>query len=315
MRWPRAMIPLGLLAATVVGTPVVRADTSPRPAVPGVVNYAEGEASIGSQALDAASIGSAQVHQGESLTTAQGRAEVLLTPGVFLRLDHQSSITMVSPSLSRTEVAVERGRALVEVDELRPENLLLVTTRGVTARLLKTGLYDFDADEGLFRVVDGKATVKREDRDEQFTSGWQVGLTWSDAVRGRFDVKSFKATDLYRWSDLRSQYLAEANADAASRYYALDPYGPGWYGPGWYGPGWYGAGWYWDPWASAYTFIPAGGILSSTFGWSFYSPALVPRFPARRALAWGSGHGIHDPTWRAGRGDWVGRHDMDTPHR
>lgn len=325
MRWPVAAVPMGLLVAAVVGAPAVQADTSSRPVVPGVVNYVEGEVTIGQRSLDANSIGTVQVRQGESLSTARGRAEMLLTPGVFMRLDHQSSVAMVSPSLSTTEVALQRGRALVEVDELHSENQLLVTTGGVTTRLLKTGLYDFDADQALLRVVDGKATVERANHDEEITSGWQVGLAGTDAVRAKFDMKSFKATDLYRWSDLRSQYLAEANVDVAGQYDALDPYGPGWYGPGWYGPGWYGAGWHWDPWASVYTFVPAGGVFSSAFGWSFYSPAFVPRFPARHLfdrddgpahrLAWGADHGVHDPDRHAGHGDWVGRREMSTPRR
>src|SRR5262249_43891659 len=70
---------------------------------------------------------------------------------------------------------------------------------------------------------------------------------------------------LYRWSKLRSSYLAEANNDAARIYT---------------GNSWYGGGWYWDPWFGTYTFIPANGIFYSPFGWGFYSPALIYTGPA-----------------------------------
>ena len=74
-----------------------------------------------------------------------------------------------------------------------------------------------------------------------------------------FDKNTYESNDLYRWSSLRSAYVAEANADAAPSYiYA--------------GSDWYGAGWYWDPSFSAYTFIPGDGIFYSPFGWGFYSP-------------------------------------------
>ena len=71
----------------------------------------------------------------------------------------------------------------------------------------------------------------------------------------KFDKKK-NEDDFYRWASLRSSYLADANADAARTYIV---------GGGW-GPRWYGTGWYWDPWFSAYTFIPANGIFYGPFG-------------------------------------------------
>jgi len=74
----------------------------------------------------------------------------------------------------------------------------------------------------------------------------------------KFDRKSYEEDDLYRWSSLRSAYLAEANVDAAG-IYATNGWGP-------WGPGWWGADWYWDPWFNAFTFIPGDGIFYSPFG-------------------------------------------------
>jgi hypothetical protein len=44
---------------------------------------------------------------GESLTTGNGKAEVLLTPGVFLRVGSDSLVKMISPSLTNTDVSLE----------------------------------------------------------------------------------------------------------------------------------------------------------------------------------------------------------------
>ncbi len=115
---------------------------------------------------------------------------------------------------------------------------------------------------------------------------------------GKFDKKALENDDLYKWSSLRSAYLAEANVDSAQAVMANGFYGAGWWGPGYWGPGW--GGWWWDPWFSAYTFMPAGGIFYSPFGWGFYSPGLVYRAPfyvgryphtfnAANVRAWGEG--------------------------
>ncbi|MGA7080589.1 MAG: hypothetical protein WBY61_17865, partial [Terriglobales bacterium] len=73
-------------------------------AVPGSLNYVEGQVSMDAKALDSGAIGSAQLQTGQSLTTKKGKAEILLTPGVFLRLGSNSSVRMISPSLTDTEV-------------------------------------------------------------------------------------------------------------------------------------------------------------------------------------------------------------------
>src|SRR6267143_1090940 len=117
------------------------------------------------QTLHAQEIGSAELQPGQTLDTQIGNAEILLTPGAFLRLGDNSSVTMISPSLTDTEVRLDKGRATVEVAELHPQNNLIVVQHGDTERLLKTGLYDFDADRNLFRVYEGEAVVRQGNRD------------------------------------------------------------------------------------------------------------------------------------------------------
>jgi hypothetical protein len=87
----------------------------PETANSGTLNCLEGQASIGTQAPDSKSVGSPQLQAGQSLTREAGKAEVLLTPGVNLRMRNQSSVEMISPGLTNTEVRLEKGRAKVEV--------------------------------------------------------------------------------------------------------------------------------------------------------------------------------------------------------
>lgn len=237
------------------------------PALPGTLNYVEGQAAVGDQALKAKSVGSVTLEAGQTLTTETGKAEILLTPGVFFRVAEDSSATLVSPSLTNTEVALNHGQAMVEVAELYKANLLRVQQDGVTTQLLKTGLYGFDASNGDVRVFKGEALVQDGDQNIKVKSGRELDVNQTGKLKARkFDESAYEQSDIYRFSDLRSQYLAEANGNAAGLYVGG-------------GPGWYGTGWYWDPYFSAYTWIPGDGMFFSPFGWGFYSPWLVGYSP------------------------------------
>ena len=239
----------------------------------------EGSAAIGTQTLASNSVGSVNLQAGQTLETQSGKAEVLLTPGVFLRLDENSSVKMISPSITDTQLAIASGNAMIEVAEIHPENDIRISEDGATTRLLKTGLYGFDAAQDQVRVFEGKAMVQDGDHQITVKSGHQLTLNTSTKLKAqKFDKKEYEQSDLYRWSSLRSSYLSEANRDAARIYVAN----------GWYGPGWIGAGWYWDPWYSAYTFLPGNGIFYSPFGWGFYSPLV-----AYRTGFYGGGLGYH----------------------
>ena len=237
----------------------LRADNH-QPARPGSVNYVEGQVYLGTQTLDEKSVGNVEVSPGETLSTDKGKAEILLTPGVFVRLGDQSSTRMISTGLTNTQMSVDQGEAIVEVAEIHPENNLRILEDGKSTQLLKTGLYDFNENLHFVRVLDGEAMVEDGDRGVKIKDGHMVDLAAPEPLKARkFDKKETEAEDLYRWTSLRSAYLAEANADSAPVY----SFG---------GFGWYGDGWYWDPWFDAYTFLPGDGIFYSPFGWGFYSP-------------------------------------------
>ena len=126
---------------------------------PGTINYVEGQATLNGQTLTSQSVGSAEVAPGQTVTTLNGKAEILLTPGVFLRLGDNSAVTMVSPDLTKTEVQLDRGTAEVEVDLLYKQNDLLVDQGPAQTKLLKGGLYAFDATNNSMRGFDGEAAV------------------------------------------------------------------------------------------------------------------------------------------------------------
>ncbi len=168
---------------------------------------------------------------------------------------------------------------MVEVTQIQRENNLEVTQDGASTRLLKLGLYDFDADNQTVRVFDGEAMVTEGSRRVKVKAGHEVSVAGDGVSKATsFDKKAFESDALYRWSSLRSAYLAEANADVAPSY----EYG---------GAGLIQASRYWDPWFDAYTFIPGDGIFYSPFGWGFYSPFYAGWGP----FGWGYGGRILRP--------------------
>jgi hypothetical protein len=225
------------------------------PAVPGTLNYIEGSANLDGQTIANNAIGSATLAPGQVLSTSTGRAEVLLTPGVFLRLGHNSAVRMVSPDITNTVVSVERGRATIEVDQLFKENDIHVLEDHVPVQLVQTGLYEFNADRGTVMVFQGKAAIdKGNGHWATIKSSHVVNVTAGAAAVNptKFNADRQEDTALLRWSSLRSDYLSEANQQMAADY----------------APG-YAPGWYWDPYMYNYTFL-GPYAFNSPFGWGYY---------------------------------------------
>lgn len=209
----------------------------------------EGQASIGGETLNPKSIGSIELEKGQSLTTQAGKVEILLTPGVFLRADDNSSVKMISPDPAHTEVQLDKGRAMVEVLDIRKENNIRIDQNDASTKLLKKGLYDFDADHEQIRVLKGAVEVNVKDQNIKVTDRRALALSVGGKLKAQdYDTLRYE-DDFFRWSALRSGYLSEAGVDEARAYIGR--------GPGWYGPGWYGTGWYWDPLFGAWTFLLA----------------------------------------------------------
>ena len=251
---PRLKV-LSLLSLATLFAPALA--ESANPARPGTVNYIEGQAALSGDTLTKSSIGTAEIAPGQQLTTTNGKVEVLLTPGVFLRLGENSALQMVSPDLTRTEVALDHGTAEIEVDQIYPQNNLLVGLGTTQTRIEKTGLYEFDAQSRTIRVLDGKAVVHdTAGKTIEVKSGHLLRVDGDASKPAKFDRDRY--TDpLTDWSDLRANYLGQANEGLAARYAGGAGFAPGWN---------------WNPAFSGYTWLPGNGLFYSPFGYGFYSP-------------------------------------------
>lgn len=299
---PRLKVLTMLSLATSLVVPAALADTT-NTARPGTINYVEGQATLNGQPLAAKSAG-AELAQGQTLETQNGRVEVLLTPGVFLRIGENSAVTMLAPELTRTEVRVDRGTAAVEVDQLFKQNDLLVDTGSAQTRLKKNGLYEFDANAGTVRVFDGEAEVEADPKAIKVKGHHEFAFADTTDKPQKFDTGDYAKNDaLYSWSKLRSEYLGQANEQLAERYAGQ--------------PGFY-PGWYWNPALYSYTWLPGDGLFWSPFGYGFYSPYYIygggfiyPHYTIGRAY-------ISGPYIRRGgyinRGAFVNRGPAVAPH-
>ena len=133
---------------------------------------------------------------GQSLTTQTGKAEVLLTPGVVLRVADNSAVKMISADLANTQVELDMGRALVEVSDIHKENNIRIDENGVSTKLLQKGLYDFDAAHNQVRVFQGKAEVYT-DKKLTVTAGHEVTLNSTGKLRRKASTPgSMKTTSI-----------------------------------------------------------------------------------------------------------------------
>jgi hypothetical protein len=125
----------------------------------GTIHFFEGAVYLGDQPLESHLGKYSTMPQGSELRTEDGRAEVLLTPGVFLRMGDHSSIRLVSNDLADTQVALTSGAVMVESGEPNADTSVTLMYKTWRAHLLKKGVYRIDSDPPCLWVPEGKAEV------------------------------------------------------------------------------------------------------------------------------------------------------------
>ena len=226
----------------------------------GVVHYTEGKVFVGDQLVQRKFGVFPDLQVGEELRTGEdGRAEILLTPGAFLRVAENGSVRMLSRDLIDTRFEVLSGSAMVECDDLQKGSSLTLVYQGRNIQLEKEGLYRLDAAAGRFQVFSGKAVVPSDSGQLSLKNGKEADLTGVMVAR-KFNPKA--PDDFVAWNSTRSGYIASANVSAAQSVANS-------------GTSWHSNSWLWDPWYGAFTFVPAGGVLFNPWGWGFWSPGMV----------------------------------------
>jgi FecR protein len=264
-------------------------------AKPGVVNYIEGITYLNGSKLSDQAVRATFLKAGDSLSTAAGKAEVLLTPGVFLRIGENSEVHMISPTLTNTQLEIVRGEAILEAAGLLKDNSIQVTDHGAVITVEKNGLYRFKADDPpSAAVLEGKALVNFGENKIELNKDRETILGAALKAQ-KFNPK--QEDELYAWSNVRSEYEAAASYQSAKSA-SLNNYGGGWGDFGY--SGFYGPGWFWNSAFNSYAWLPANGAFYSPFGWGFYSPGVVGYAPVVTVPVYrgGTWNGTPNPNWK-----------------
>lgn len=256
----------------------------------GMVNYVEGKVLLDGKPVEMKFGVFPQMKNESQLRTEEGRAEILLSPGAFIRVAENSGVKMVSDRLTDTRLEFLSGSAVVECAELAKDEALTITYKDATISLLRNGFYRFDSDPAQLKVYDGEASVTRAGTTQTVRHSHLLPLE-GPAVAAKFDDQA--GDSLTSWARRRSEYVATANISAARE-------------AGRYGSGWASGGWAWSPYFGMYTYVPMDGFYSNYWGYRFWSPSDVYSIYPPSHGGW-SGPGYSSANVQSATGSAVGQ--------
>ena len=271
---------LALSAIPALAQPVISAKS-------GLISYVEGKVYLNDQIVEPSPTHFPNVEENALVRTAEGRAEVLLTPGVVLRLGENSSFKMLTNRLIDTRLELLTGSAVVEADEIAKDTNVTLVCKDGTVVLGKKGLYRFDTAPARLKVFEGLASAQVSGENVEVAGGKMLGLGGTIASVEKFDKEDTDSLD--NWSQRRGEMVAMANISAAKQVYdsgcagysygtsfvtpfaaatplstspscVLNPCAPSWRYNQWYG---------------MMTYIPCGAMAWSPYGYQFWTPQTV----------------------------------------
>lgn len=212
-------------------------------------------------------------------TGTDGRMEVLLNPGTYLRLPENSEFVMTDTSLDALSVRLVKGSAIVEAAGVEGGELLIrIDTPQTRVAIVRKGVYRINVMRGGQTEVvvrNGRALVGVEEL--KVKGGMKVRVGGGAPVEvAKYDKKDQDQFDL--WSKERAGTLAQANHKLSER--ALNGFFSGYSASDWSRlaePGRFGL-WFFNVGLGCYTFLPFSYGWESPYGHSYitsiYSPWL-----------------------------------------
>ncbi|MGP0075386.1 MAG: FecR domain-containing protein [Bryobacteraceae bacterium] len=266
----------------------------------GLIHFSDGSVFLDDQRVEQKTGKFDQMNNGSELRTEEGRAEVLLTPGTFLRVGANSAVRMLSNKLEDTRVELLRGSAVLDqASDTLADTSVTILYNLDQVRIKQPGRYRFDSEPPQVKVEKGDAEVTADGKTVEATAGYVVAFEGKLTARKLLDDPSPVNRDsLDNWSEARNNSVDQSNQDAAATSdlsgvidgwnnnpdavlqslgippyipgmssmvpppgYGLSPYG-GLYGS--YGSGLYGSGLYGSPL-----------YYSALYPYGLYGPGLV----------------------------------------
>jgi hypothetical protein len=229
---------------------------------------------------------------GDRVRTAyDGRVEILLNPGSYLRVGGNSEVELSNNALDNVEVRLLRGTAIVEATGMDGLDLNInISTPHTKLAIVRQGLYRLNVVPGdATELIVRKGRVILSDSPHTKVKGGNKVVFSATAVSVAKLTKEEKklAEEVDVWSKQRAETLAKANRRITDRMFTSafaswrdsDPFTRNRTGL-----------WFYNAGAGCYTFLPFFYGFTSPYGNSYstsiYSPYWYP----------GRGYGNNQPT-------------------
>jgi hypothetical protein len=196
----------------------------------GVVHFFEGAVYLGDRPLESHLGKFPSVPQGAELRTADGRAEVLLTPGAFLRIGERTAVRLVSNDLADTRVELQSGSAIVDSGEPNSGTSITLIYKGWRVHFLQKGIYRINSEPPCLWVRTGQAEVFTGTNEQPLSVGRGMILPFAEVLVP--EPASDQSDDAFsEWAIGRRQSIVADNAitaqideDPASQTLGLDSF-------------------------------------------------------------------------------------------
>lgn len=225
-------------------------------------------------------------------TGYDGRIEILLNPGSFLRVGSNSEVEMSNNSLDNVEVQLIKGTAIVEATG--PEKLDLninISTPHTKLAIVRQGLYRLSVVPGdtTELIVRKGRVILSDDSHTKVKDGNKVVFSQTNTSVAKMTKEDKKREDdIDQWSAERAGTVARANRRITSDMMAMafrrsyDPFYDLRYSRG-------SGLWFYNPLAGCYTVLPWYYGWRSPYG-SYYTTGTYNPY-AGQAYGNGSGRG------------------------
>ncbi len=218
------------------------------------------------------------LNAGDRVRTANdGRVEILLNPGSYLRVGGDSEVELSNNSLANLEVRLLRGTAIVEATGADGLELNInISTPHTKLAIVRQGLYRLNVVPGdATELIVRKGRVILSDSHTKVKGGNKVVFSASAVSVAKLTKEEKKAKeneDVDVWSKERAQTLAKANRRINDRMLTsafasvtdFDPFSRR-----------FGL-WFFEPRLRCYTFLPFYYGWGSPYGSSYTTSVYFP---------------------------------------
>jgi hypothetical protein len=226
-------------------------------------------------------------------TGIDGRVEILLNPGSYLRVGENSEFELTNNSLENLEVRLLRGTAIVEATGTDDTELMInITTPHTKMAIVRRGLYRVNVVPGdVTELIVRKGRVLLSDSHTKVKGGRKLIFSGHTFSMAKLEKADKEKDALENWSKERAQTVAKANQRISHRdlNMALASFGDRWSRG--FSSGSSGI-WVFNPRFRCYTFLPYH------FGWGSWGS---PYGGSYSSAFYGFGFG-----GRVNRGGWTG---------